>query len=83
MSKKYFSTTRKVTSIEAVQGFGGEKFKVCFECETSTGKPRMCVYWSTGKKPDVRVGDEVLLSGQIKNGVFLVYSLLVNMKKRA
>lgn len=79
---KYFTTTRKVVSMEPIQEYSGEKFKVCFECDTSTGKPRMCIYWSTGKKPDVQVDDEVLISGQIKNGVFLVYSLLVNHRKR-
>ena len=83
MTKRYFSTARTVISVEPVQTYPDEKFKVCFECDTSTGKPRMCVHWSTGKKPDVRVGDEVLLSGQIKNGVFLAYSLLVNKRKRA
>jgi len=79
---KYFTTSRKVISTEPVQEFNDEKFKVCFECETSTGKPRMCVYWGRGKKPDVQVNDEVLITGQIKNGVFLCYSLLVDKKNR-
>lgn len=76
-----FSISTHVLTLEVFKY--GEKTKTVFDCESPTGKPRKCVYWQDCINPTtVQVGDEVIITGRIENGVFLVYKLLYNPRVR-
>lgn len=86
MAKKYMSNSvdkpfeveTKVTNIIEFNNIVNEKYKTVFECESKSGNPRMCVYWN---KTSVQVDDMVKLTGRLKNGVFLVWSMLILNRK--
>ena len=50
------------------------RFKSVFYCESTSGQPRMCVFWD---KTSVQIGDEVQLKGRLKDDIFLVWELII------
>ena len=76
-----FIIATKVLALQVVN-YPDYKYKVVLDCESSTGKPRRCIYWHYGKPLGVQVGDKVLLTGRIDGDVFLVYKLLYKPKNR-
>ena len=77
MAKDVFTIPTKVLSVEPLQKFNDERYKIVFYCKSSTEKPRTCILWGAGKPQDIREGDEVVLTGRIKNNVFLCYTAKV------
>lgn len=72
----------KVLTLDVINYPDG-KCKSVFDCESSSGEPRRCIYWQLAEsRTPFIVGDEVTLTGRIENGVFLVYKLLYNPKNR-
>lgn len=65
--------TRVVSIVDKIDYPDG-KFKTVFECESSTGKPRRCVYWS---KVDLEVDDKVNLRGRFVGDVFLCWGIQI------
>lgn len=66
----------KVISIET-NHFPDEKFKMTLTCASETGTDRICIKWGFGIPPQVYVGDTVILTGKIKNNVFLIYKMRI------
>ncbi len=78
---KVFSVCTRILTLEIFE-FDG-KVKQVFDCESPSGNPRRCIYWQQkDNATPIMVGDEVILTGRIENGVFLVYKLLYDPKKR-
>jgi len=79
---KIISVSTKVLTLDVINYPDG-KCKSVFDCESPSGTPRRCIYWqwSQSRTPFI-VGDVVILTGRIENGVFLVYKLLYDPKKR-
>lgn len=79
---KVFSVHTHILTLE-VLNYPDGKVKQVFECESPSGNPRRCVYWQfKDNATPIQVGDEVILTGRIENGVFLVWKLLYDPKKR-
>ena len=82
MAKDVFTIPTKVLSVEPLQKFSDDRYKIVFYCQSSSDNPRMCILWGAGVPQDIREGDEVVLTGRIKNNVFLCYSAKVYVYRR-
>lgn len=72
---KSFTISAEVLNVERINYPNG-KLKQVFECTSETGTPRQCVYWQyTEHYAHFEVGDIVILTGYLKNGIFLVWTL--------
>ena len=66
--------TSKIIKIEVQNQEINDKYKTVFYCESKTQpEGRMCVIWG---RTTFNVGDEITLTGRIKDGVFLVWRYL-------
>lgn len=74
MQNKVMTISTTIESIEPSVTYG-EKYKLAFRCASATGTPRLCIQWGYGNIPKISVGDRAILTGKIKNDVFLVYTL--------
>lgn len=79
---KKITISKKVMTKEVFH-FPNEKWKIVFEVPNSAGELKRCIYWGLGTIPKFDVGDEVNMEGQIKNGVFLVWSLKYKVRNNA
>lgn len=77
MAKDFFTIHTKVLSVEPMQKFDEGRYKLVFYCESASGNPRMCVLWGAGVPHDIRADDEVVLTGRVKNNVFLCWKATV------
>lgn len=54
------------------------KTKLTFYCESSSGKPQLCVYW---EHANLNAGDRVILTGRFnEQGTFLCWDLQIIKK---
>ena len=74
MKNEVMTISTTIESIEPTLTYG-EKYKLAFRGVSATGTPRLCIYWGYGIIPKISVGDKAILTGKIKNDVFLVYIL--------
>lgn len=72
---KIFTIPTKIVEMEETKFFQNDKYKLVFDCESPNGPPRKCIHWGAGKPQQIEIGDEVILTGHIKNGVFIVLKL--------
>lgn len=79
---KFFTIPTKIVDMEETKFFPDGKYKLAFDCESPNGTPRKCIHWGIGLPQGIEIGDEVILTGHIKNGVFLAIKLKYRKQKK-